>query len=72
MAWKGLQHPNVLPLLGVTIVGYQFVMVSEWMTNGNVNHFLEEHPQANRLELVCSAPIPHFDFPLIAVARRHY
>jgi hypothetical protein len=60
MAWKGLQHPNVLELLGVTIVGYRFVMVSEWMLDGHVRRYLEKNPDANRMKLVCSVPVPRF------------
>ena len=47
-----LDHPNVLSLLGVTMDNQQFVMVSEWMANGNINQFVEAHPDANRFELV--------------------
>ena len=50
--WKTLRHPNVLPLVGVTMTEKRFVMVSEWMENGNINTFLRAHPDANRLELV--------------------
>ena len=31
-----------------------FAMVSEWMTNGNINQFLMAHRDANRFELVSS------------------
>ena len=34
------------------MTGVQFVMVSEWMENGNINEFLKVHPDANRLALV--------------------
>ena len=50
--WSALRHPNVLPLLGATITGLQFVMVSEWMANGSINEFLKSHPDADRLGLV--------------------
>jgi hypothetical protein len=30
----------------------RFAMVSEWMTNGNVNQFVAAHPNANRFDLV--------------------
>ena len=60
--WKRLRHPNILSLLGVKIeyerVGgwmtdtRNFGMVSEWMTNGNVNQFVKAHRDANQLELV--------------------
>ena len=50
--WSALRHPNVLPLLGATMIGTQHVMVSEWMTNGNINEFVKAHPDADRLRLV--------------------
>ena len=31
-----------------------FAMISDWMANGNINDFVKAHPDANRLELVCS------------------
>ena len=61
MTWKTLSHPNVLPLLGVTMNNSQFVMVSEWMENGNINEFIKAHVDVNRLELVgiCFYRWPH-------------
>jgi len=32
----------------------QFVMVSEWMVNGDINEFVKAHGDANRFELVGS------------------
>ena len=52
MTWKSLRHPNVLPLVGVTMSEGQLAMVSDWMVNGNINDFVKAHPDANRLELV--------------------
>ena len=52
VTWKTLCHPNVLPLLGVMMTENRFAMVSEWMTNGNINQFLRAHSDANRFELV--------------------
>ena len=52
MTWNALRHPNVLPLLGVTMGDSEFAMVSEWMTNGNINEFVKAHRDANRFELV--------------------
>jgi hypothetical protein len=71
--WKALCHPNVLPLLGVTMADSQFVMVSEWMTNGNINEFIKRNKDVNRFELVrfhlhCR-PHPSLIPPLIA--QRH-
>jgi len=53
VTWKALRHPNVLQLIGVTMTENKFVMVSEWMKNGNINVFLKANPGVNRLELVC-------------------
>ena len=52
MTWKSLRHPNVLPLLGVTMSDEHFAMVSEWMVNGNINEFVKAHGDENRFDLV--------------------
>jgi len=52
MMWKTLYHPNVLPLLGATMNNNQFMMVSEWMENGNINEFIKAHVDVDRFELV--------------------
>jgi len=54
VTWKTLRHPNVLPLLGVIMTEDRFGMVSEWMSNGNINQFVMEHRDVNRFELVSS------------------
>jgi serine/threonine protein kinase len=58
VAWKHLRHPNVLPLLGVTVSERRFAMVSEWMEHGNINEFVEKNPRVNRTELVRRSLIP--------------
>ena len=62
MTWKTLCHPNVLPLLGVKMDNKQFVMVSEWMENGNINEFVKTHGGVNRFELVGFSPIGYAHF----------
>jgi hypothetical protein len=52
VTWKILRHPNVLSLIGATMSEAQFIMVSDWMVNGNIKDFVKKHPDANRLELV--------------------
>ncbi|KAF9649125.1 kinase-like protein, partial [Thelephora ganbajun] len=52
VTWKTLRHPNVLPLMGVTMTEKRFVMMSEWMENGNINTFIKTHDDVNRLELL--------------------
>ena len=51
MIWKMLRHPNVLSLIGVTMAENRFVMVSEWMNNGNIIQYLEK-VDADRVQLV--------------------
>jgi len=52
MAWKTLEHQNVLPLLGVSMQDLQFSMASEWMDNGNINEFTRANRDVNRFKLV--------------------
>ncbi|CAE6497509.1 unnamed protein product [Rhizoctonia solani] len=51
--WSKLNHPNVLGLLGICVLGGEIGMVSEWMPNGNVTEYTVNHPNANKLKL-CS------------------
>jgi len=55
VAWKALCHPNVLPLLGVVTAGGQFIMVSEWMTKGNIKDFVKVNTNEDRLGLLRGA-----------------
>ena len=52
VVWKALRHPNVLPLLGVTMTENRFVVASEWMVMGDINEFTKANVNADRLELV--------------------
>ena len=52
VAWRHLRHPNILPLLGVTVSEPRFALVSEWMENGNINEFIRRDWWVNRVELV--------------------
>lgn len=49
--WKSLRHPNVLPLVGITISETRFAMISNWMANGNINDFVRTNPNVDRLGL---------------------
>ena len=48
--WRHLDHPNILPLLGVTLSPYQ--LVSNWMPGGDLSDYIEANPGADRLGLV--------------------
>lgn len=52
VTWGALRHPNVLSLLGIVMDDDRFAMVSEWMPNGNINHFAKAHWDVNRFELL--------------------
>ena len=75
VTWKALRHPNVLPLLGVTMEEGLFAMVSEWMVNGNINEFIKAHRDTSRFELVWFYPHrwPHLSLmTLLLTARRRH
>ncbi|KAG8706242.1 hypothetical protein FRC11_008387, partial [Ceratobasidium sp. 423] len=50
--WSNLNHPNVLGLLGICVLGGEIGMVSEWMPNGNVTEYTVNHPDADQLKLI--------------------
>ena len=69
MAWRTLRHPNMLPLLGVTIAENRLVMISEWMTDGNIKEYTKAESNADRLGLVCFHLRSSF---LLATDRHNY
>jgi len=54
--WKRLTHPNILPLLGVTITPL-FQLISNWMSNGNLTKYIEGNPGTDQLGLVRIPPV---------------
>ena len=48
--WKRLKHPNILPLLGVTIHPPQ--LVSDWMTCEDLPRYFNKHTGVELLGLV--------------------
>jgi len=50
VTWKHLIHPNIVPLLGVTITPFQ--LISNWMSGGDLPEYLKKNSGANRLGLV--------------------
>ncbi|KAJ7933026.1 kinase-like domain-containing protein, partial [Mycena leptocephala] len=50
--WGRLDHPNILPFLGVDEKMFQpsFCLISPWMDNGNLINFLEKNPGFDRLK----------------------
>lgn len=60
LGWKRLSHPNILPLLGVSVTASprSFRIVSDWMQNGNVMEYIRSNPEVDRLQLVSSLVDP--------------
>ena len=58
--WKNLDHPNILPFLGATMVtepGHEkYEIVSEFMENGDLGTFTKQNRGVNRLKLVGCHP----------------
>ena len=54
ITWKHLSHPNILPLLGVSIPAdaHCFRVLTQWMPNGNITQYSKSNPAANRMQLV--------------------
>jgi len=67
--WKRLTHPNVLPLLGVTIAPLQ--LVSIWMSGGDLREYIEKHSNVDRLGLVGDPSVMFIQHLLLLLAVRH-
>ncbi|KAF9444038.1 kinase-like protein [Macrolepiota fuliginosa MF-IS2] len=55
VTWGQIIHPNILPFYGIYRLQDKFnrlSLVSPWLEDGNVNIYLEQFPDANRILLV--------------------
>ncbi|KAJ3339533.1 hypothetical protein HDU93_008064 [Gonapodya sp. JEL0774] len=52
LKWSHLNHPNILPLLGVAQDDTARFMVSPLMINGNVRRYLKQNAAVNRMTLI--------------------
>ena len=48
---KYLEHPNIVPLLGVTTEPLE--LISDWMPGGDFLGYIATHPDADKFALVC-------------------
>ncbi|CAE6335724.1 unnamed protein product [Rhizoctonia solani] len=54
MVWHKLNHPNILPLLGVVSSGDTYLgMASPYMENGPASGYVHRNPEANVLQILC-------------------
>ncbi|KAL5497896.1 hypothetical protein ACEPAH_2827 [Sanghuangporus vaninii] len=51
--WKPLEHPNVLPFLGICTDDFPSIgLVSPFMDNGNMLNYIKRKPDIDKLEIV--------------------
>ncbi|KDQ07873.1 hypothetical protein BOTBODRAFT_94459, partial [Botryobasidium botryosum FD-172 SS1] len=50
--WSHLNHPNILPFLGLCELDSMSFLVSPWMENGHAFEFVQKHPEADCLQLL--------------------
>ncbi|KAH9840783.1 kinase-like domain-containing protein [Rhodofomes roseus] len=50
--WRRLQHPNIVPMLGIDRHIFPLSIASAWMDNGTITQFLENYPNEDRLRLL--------------------
>ena len=53
-----MNHPNLVPTLGVGLDIAELCLVSPWMSKGDLLHYLRNLPNANRVSIV-RAPVIH-------------
>ena len=61
--WKHTAHPNLIPLLGITLNPLQ--LISDWVPGGYLTEYIKKHPDVDRLTLVGVSPVL-FDPALIS------
>ncbi|KAJ7585035.1 hypothetical protein C8J56DRAFT_1027479 [Mycena floridula] len=54
LVWKQLDHPNLLPFLGVSmdLFAPSLCLVSPWLSKGNLMEYIKRHPNFNRLDAI--------------------
>ena len=67
--WKRLKHPNILPLLGVTIHPLQ--LISDWMPGGDLPGYIKKHSDVDRIGLVGVLPVVFIPPSFLSSAIRH-
>ncbi|KAF8211584.1 kinase-like domain-containing protein, partial [Mycena galopus ATCC 62051] len=53
LIWRQLSHPNLLPFFGLYMLDSRLCLVSPWMDNGDLKHFLSNAPSGvDRVSLI--------------------
>ncbi|KAJ7895941.1 kinase-like domain-containing protein, partial [Mycena olivaceomarginata] len=53
LIWRQFSHPNLLPFFGLYVLDNRPSLISPWMDNGDLKHFLNNAPSnINRLALI--------------------
>ena len=54
MVWRLPRHENICPFYGVCFDVFPsgLTIVTPWMDNGDLQSYLEDHPQVNKQEMV--------------------
>lgn len=50
--WKRLQHPNVVPFLGILSDMPPFELVHDWMEHGSITEYVKKNPTVDQIDLV--------------------
>ena len=59
VVWKRLQHPNIVPFLGVPANTPPFEIVCDWMENDRITEYVKKTPDADLMGLVSGFfPLP--------------
>ena len=57
ITWKRLEHPNIVPLLGINTTPSPPQLISDWIPGGNLTEYIRNNPGADRLGLVGTPPL---------------
>ncbi|KAF7354925.1 Protein kinase domain-containing protein [Mycena sanguinolenta] len=53
LIWRQLSHPNLLPFFGMYMLDNRLCLISPWMENGDLKHFLSNAPaDIDRVSLI--------------------
>ncbi|KAE9382885.1 kinase-like protein [Gymnopus androsaceus JB14] len=54
LVWSQLEHPNILPFLGINMDLFpgRYCLVSPWCGHGSVMNYLSMHPEVDKMEII--------------------